>query len=245
MFGAVLGFVVRRGASPQWRKQRLPPSPQRNFPYVGKLALPLGSSVNTATQHRYNSAMKAKEVQAFFERVASDWDTMRLAYYDERVIKKMAEIANLSEGMSVADVGTGTGFVAAGVAPWVGRVFAVDNSLAMIDVARKNLATLGVRNVDLIPGEIMVLPLESASVDAAFANMVLHHAEDPGVMLREMARIVKPGGTVAITDEVEHPYTWMCEEHADIWLGFNEAQVEGFFREAQLIGYGYESLGMQ
>jgi ubiquinone/menaquinone biosynthesis C-methylase UbiE len=148
--------------------------------------------------------MKAKEVQAFFERVASDWDTMRLAYYDERVIKKMAEIANLSEGMSVADVGTGTGFVAAGVAPWVGRVFAVDNSLAMIDVARKNLATLGVRNVDLIPGEITALPLESASVDAAFANMVLHHAEDPGVMLREMVRIVKPGGTVAITDEVEH-----------------------------------------
>lgn len=121
----------------------------------------------------------------------------------------------------------------------------MDNSLAMIDVARKNLATLGVRNVDLIPGEITALPLESASVDAAFANMVLHHAEDPGVMLREMVRIVKPGGTVAITDEVEHPYTWMCEEHADIWLGFNEAPVEGFFREAQLIGYGYESLGMQ
>jgi ArsR family transcriptional regulator len=189
--------------------------------------------------------MRAKEVQAFFERVASDWDTMRLAYYDERVINRMAEIANLNEGMTVADVGTGTGFVAAGVAPWVGQVIAVDNSLAMIDVARKNLATLGMRNVDLISGDIMALPLESVSVDAAFANMVLHHAEDPGVMLREMARIVKPGGTVAITDEVEHPYTWMREEHADIWLGFNKGQAEGFFREAQLIDYGYQSLGMQ
>jgi hypothetical protein len=37
--------------------------------------------------------MKAKEVKAFFERVASDWDTMRLAYYDERVIEKMAEVS--------------------------------------------------------------------------------------------------------------------------------------------------------
>ena len=33
---------------------------------------------------KYNAAMKAKDVQAFFERIASDWDTMRLAYYDER-----------------------------------------------------------------------------------------------------------------------------------------------------------------
>jgi len=37
--------------------------------------------------------MQAKEVQAFFEQVASNWDTMRLAYYDERVIEKMAEVA--------------------------------------------------------------------------------------------------------------------------------------------------------
>ena len=42
-------------------------------------------------------------------------------------------------------------------------------------------------------------------MDAAFANMVLHHAEDPDAMLREMARVVRPGGTVAIADEVAHP----------------------------------------
>ena len=83
------------------------------------------------------------------------------------------------------------------------------------------------------------------SVDAAFANMVLHHAVTPVAMLEEMARIVRPGGTVGITDEVEHPYKWMREEHADIWLGFTPEQVEGFFREAGLTGYGYESLGMQ
>ena len=82
-------------------------------------------------------------------------------------------------------------------------------------------------------------------MDAAFANMVLHHAEDPGAMLAEMARIVKPGGVVAIVDEVEHPFTWMREEHADVWLGFEKGQVEGFFREAGLTRYGYEPLGMQ
>ena len=50
---------------------------------------------------------------------------------------------------------------------------------------------------------------------------------------------------VAIVDEVEHPFAWMREEHADVWLGFEKEQVEGFFREAGLTGHGYQSLGMQ
>jgi len=187
----------------------------------------------------------AREVKEFFERVAGDWDTMRLAYYDERVIDKMATVSGLGTGMTVADVGTGTGFVAAGVAPRVKLVVGVDNAPAMLEVARENLLALDISNVDLVVGDIARLPLEDASVDAAFANMVLHHAEDPGAMLREMARVVRPGGAVAVVDEVEHPYGWMREEHADVWLGFRRNQVERFFREAGLEGFGYESLGMQ
>ncbi len=83
--------------------------------------------------------MKSKDVQVFFEQIASDWDTMRLAYYDERVIERMTDVSNLREGMTVADVGTGTGFVAAGIAPRVGRVPAVDNSPAMLGVEEKNI----------------------------------------------------------------------------------------------------------
>jgi ubiquinone/menaquinone biosynthesis C-methylase UbiE len=79
-------------------------------------------------------------------------------------------------------------------------------------------------------------------VDAAFANMVLHHAEDPEAMLREMARVVRPGGKVAITDEVTHPYAWMREEHADVWLGFEREQVACYFAAAGLEDYGYEAL---
>jgi len=189
---------------------------------------------------------RTKDVQEFFERVASDWDAMRLSYYDGRVIEKMAEVSGTDGTMTVADVGTGTGFVAAGIAPRVGRVLAVDNSPAMLDVARNNLAELGNSNVELLQGDMMALPLKDASVEAAFANMVLHHAEDPRAMLREMARVVKAGGVVTITDEVEHPYGWMREEHADIWLGFGRGQMEDFFAAAGLSeGYGYEALGMQ
>ena len=87
-------------------------------------------------------AGSAKDVQAFFERVATDWDTMRLAYYDERVIEKMAEVGSIDEGSEIADVGTGTGFVAAGLAPRVKRVIGIDNASAMLRVARENLNAL-------------------------------------------------------------------------------------------------------
>jgi len=168
--------------------------------------------------------MIAKAVRAFFERVATDRDAMRLAYYDERVIEKMAAVSGLIGAMIAADVGTGTGFVAAGLAPWAGTVVGGDNSPAM-PAASRNLDPLGVRNVELVEGDAAALPPESGSVDAAFDNMVLHDAEDPGAMLEEMARVVRPGGTVAITDEVEHPYRWMREEHADARLGLSEGQL--------------------
>jgi ubiquinone/menaquinone biosynthesis C-methylase UbiE len=68
----------------------------------------------------------------------------------------------------------------------------------------------------LLEGDTAALPFEGDSADAIFANMVLHHAEDPATMLAEMARVAKPGGAVAITYEVEHPFAWMHEEHADV-----------------------------
>src|SRR3712207_9299746 len=88
--------------------------------------------------------------------------------------------------------------VAAGLAPRVRRVIGIDNASAMLRVARENLDALGVSNAELSVGDLAGLPLAANSVDAAFANMVLHHAVDPTAMLEEMARIVRPGGTIAL-----------------------------------------------
>jgi ArsR family transcriptional regulator len=117
-------------------------------------------------------------------------------------------------------------------------------SPAMLATAAENFRQLGVTNVELREADMGGLPVPNDSVDAAVANMVLHHAEDPAAMLREMARVTRPGGWVALTDEVEHPYEWMRTEHADVRLGFSEEQVEGFFGDARLTHYGYAPLGM-
>ena len=189
--------------------------------------------------------LTADQITAFFDRVASDWDEMRLVYYDEAVIEHLAAATDLEASMTVADVGTGTGFVAAGLAGRVARVIGIDDSPGMLAVAERNLGELGVSNVELRRGDVAALPLADDSVDAAVANMVLHHAVDPAAMLGEMARIVRPGGTVAICDEAEHPYTWMREEHADVWLGFTEQQVHAFFTAAGLQRPTIAALGRQ
>jgi ubiquinone/menaquinone biosynthesis C-methylase UbiE len=189
--------------------------------------------------------MDAAAIKAFFEDVASDWDTMRLAYYDERVIEQLAERTQLTGAETVVDVGTGTGFVAAGLAPHADRVLGFDNAAGMLDVARKNLESLSISNVELAEADVHALPLPDDAADATVANMVLHHAHDPASMIAEMARVTRPGGWVAITDEVEHPYEWMRTEHADVWLGFTEHQIEGFFGDARLSHYGYAPLGTQ
>ncbi len=189
--------------------------------------------------------MDSAEVNAFFESVSTDWDEMRSSFYNEGVIDALALRSQVDASSMVVDVGTGTGFVAAGLAPQARRVIGVDNSPAMLSVAQANHRALGLDNVELHEGDLTELPLQDNTADAAVANMVLHHAVEPVAMLTEMARVTRPGGWVAITDEVEHPYEWMRTEQADIWLGFTEAQIAQFFADARLLEYGYASLGMQ
>jgi SAM-dependent methyltransferase len=64
--------------------------------------------------------------------------------------------------------------------------------------------------------------------------MVLHHAPDPAHAIHEMARALKPGGTLVITDADTHTHEWLRTEQHDRWLGFDRAEVVQWFRAAGL-----------
>jgi arsenite methyltransferase len=72
-------------------------------------------------------------------------------------------------------------------------------------------------------------------LDAAFANMYLHHTTDPLAAIREMVRVIRPGGRLVITDMDEHPYAWLKDEMADVWQGFNRDQIRAWFQEVGLV----------
>jgi arsenite methyltransferase len=189
----------------------------------------------------------SEEVKAYFDRVAPTWDTMRQDYYGVAVIDKAVAAAGLDQPPAdlLVDVGCGTGFLTAGLAPLARRVVGVDDSPGMLAVAQENMRALGLTNVELRPGSVDTLPLATGEANATFANMVLHHAPDPQRMVREMARITRPGGRVVITDMDSHSHEWFRVEMADVWLGFSEAQVRAYFQGAGLVDVEFGWVGTQ
>ena len=169
---------------------------------------------------------------AYFNQVAGQWDEIRAGYFTEHMRDAALAKANLEPGAVVADVGTGTGFVAAGLAPKASKVYGFDASAAMLDVARRNLSAF--QNVELheTPGDH--LPLADATLDGIFANMYLHHAPEPPAAIREMVRVLKPGGTLCLTDLDTHDHTWQREQMADLWLGFERTDIRKWLVEAGL-----------
>jgi ubiquinone/menaquinone biosynthesis C-methylase UbiE len=169
----------------------------------------------------------------YFDQVAGQWDQIRSGYFTEAVRKTAIQKAYLRPDMDVADVGAGTGFLSAGLAPLVHKVYALDGSAAMLEVARQKLKDFD--NIVFEEAEGLALPLPDASLDAVFANMYLHHCEDPQAAIVEMARLLRPGGRLVITDLDAHTHEWMRDEMADVWLGFEREQVRNWFEQAGLV----------
>jgi ubiquinone/menaquinone biosynthesis C-methylase UbiE len=115
----------------------------------------------------------------------------------------------------------------------------------MLAVAQENMRALGLANVELRPGSVDSLPLDTSQADAAFANMVLHHAPAPQRMVQEMARVTRPGGRVVISDMDSHTHEWFRVEMADVWLGFTEAQVRHYLQGAGLVDIEFGWVGTQ
>jgi ubiquinone/menaquinone biosynthesis C-methylase UbiE len=171
--------------------------------------------------------------KAYFERVADQWEPLRSGFFKEEVRVSAISKAYLRPEMVVADVGGGSGFLSAGLAPLVSRVHLLDGSPAMQEAARKNLQAFD--NISYHLSESERLDLPDGSMDAVLANMYLHHCPDPLAAIREMVRVLKPGGRLVITDMDAHTHAWLKEEMADEWMGFERDQMRAWFKEADLV----------
>jgi arsenite methyltransferase len=168
----------------------------------------------------------------YFAEVAEQWDEIRTGYFTEHMRDAAIDKAHLPASAVVADVGTGTGFVARGLVERASHVIGFDASPDMLAVARRNLAQFA--NVEFREAAGDHLPVSSEMFDGVFANMVLHHAPDPLATIKEMARVLKNGGVLCITDLDTHDHEWQREQMADLWLGFARDDIRRWFAEAGL-----------
>jgi demethylmenaquinone methyltransferase/2-methoxy-6-polyprenyl-1,4-benzoquinol methylase len=122
---------------------------------------------------------------------------------DPRWRQAMVDAVRPEPGQRILDVATGTGMVAFALAARGAEVTALDQSEAMLAVARSRYAGAGAGaggQISFITGEAEHLPFEDASFDALTFTYLLRYVDDPAATLTELARVVRPGGRIGMVE---------------------------------------------
>ena len=129
-------------------------------------------------------------------------------------------VPHLRAGQRLLDVGCGPGTITADLAALVtpGEVVALEREASILDEARAVAAERGLDNVTPMVGDVYHLDFPHDAFDVVHAHQVLQHLADPVAALVEMARVTRPGGTLAVRDADYSAMTWYPEEpRLDRW----------------------------
>jgi ubiquinone/menaquinone biosynthesis C-methylase UbiE len=143
----------------------------------------------------------SESIQRQFGRNA---DRYRTSDYHTRApdLQALKRSAALQGRERVLDIGTGTGHTALALAPQADQVVGIDLTPAMLEQARELAAEQQIDNVHFEEGDAQALAYDDDSFDLVTCRVCAHHFHDPGVAVREAARVVRPGGSVLWVDSV-------------------------------------------
>jgi ubiquinone/menaquinone biosynthesis C-methylase UbiE/DNA-binding transcriptional ArsR family regulator len=184
-------------------------------------------------------AKRRDRAQVFFLNSANMWDAMRTEMIGART-DLLALLDLLDPTWVVGDLGCGVGHIAEALAPCVTRVIAVDESGPMLDAAKLRLDEH--ENVELRAGTIEGLPIDDDTLDAAVLFLVAHFVADPARAMREVRRVIKPGGRLLIVDLMSHDRVDYVIQLGHVWQGFDAEQMKQWLTEAGFQSSRYRAL---
>ncbi len=142
----------------------------------------------------------------------------------------------LRPGMRLLDCGSGMGALTTSLAEYIspGEVTGIERDPRQVEAARAWAAQKKISNVRFISGDINQIPYPDQSFDAAFAYTVLEHVRDPLAILREMQRVLKPGGVIGICDPdyktmIQEPATPLIDDLRRFMLKFSEEHGSPYY----------------
>ncbi len=197
-----------------------------------------GFSARCAEDRRHLYAIRAareETAEAYFARHAAEWDKLRLLHAaDEPVEAALLKALAPGQHGLVLDIGTGTGRMAELLAPGALHVTGFDKSPEMLRIARARLQHLPTDTFDFVQGDFLALPFADAAFDTVLFHQVLHYAQQPGAVLAQAARVLRPGGRIAIVDFAAHDREELRERHAHARLGFSDEQMLALLADLDL-----------
>ena len=168
-------------------------------------------------------ARRRTKSEEFFATASAGWDHLREGLFGD-TFYLWAVLGLIDPALTVGDLGCGTGQLSATIAPYVGRIIAVDASEDMLEAARRRLAES--TNVDVRQGQLEALPIADGELDAAMLSLVLHYSPDPSKALTEAGRALRPGGRILVVDMQPHERVEYQQQMGHVWLGFSEKQID-------------------
>lgn len=141
-------------------------------------------------------------VQEEFDRQAERWFRRELSAEEREMLSQIAQLAQISSADHVLDVACGTGVVSFALASQAREIVGIDISPGMLAKARAIRHQRGIRNVHFVLGEAEHLPFHDEQFDAVICRLAIHHFPQPELEIHEMARVLKHGGRLVISDTV-------------------------------------------
>ncbi|GGD06856.1 ArsR/SmtB family transcription factor [Halopseudomonas salina] len=209
------------------------------------LPLGIGLQQSIAVIHGQRAEMSRQFFARFAEGTPAQQDLIaHFGLYREPLLALIDGLRLPARELAI-EVGPGEGGFLPELATRFDRVIGMDNAASMLDRARQQCAEAGLDNVECLLADALAAQPSLPLADCVVCNMVLHHMPAPAEAMKRFTRLLKPGGSLILTELCSHDQSWVRDTCGDLWLGFDQEDLSHWAAGAGLTAGGSLYIGLR